>query len=247
MSNSLKRSVVLLTLLSLVATIVYRCLFIIDNNKNSNTLYGKINSATSEFYTFQLLNYRYDQLQFDNATNNVTGKCTYWHQIQTIIIIITIFGFIFNSGFSSFIVPDIVHYILLENPYLEFVTLLSIMSTIKHHQPKQLLIHTDCKVLRGQYWDKVVELNITQSNTMIKVNRIKRPKYIFGKKLSSVYHASDIARIDVLERFGGIYLDNDVYVIKSLHHFRKFEFVIGWPEDQFLGLFQKLKLPKKVH
>lgn len=132
--------------------------------------------------------------------------------------------------------PDIVHYILLENPYLEFVTLISILSTVKHHRPKLLLIHSDQRVLRGKYWDKVVQLNSTQSGTIIRLHRIKRPKYIYGKRLSSVYHASDIARTTVLQRFGGIYLDNDVYVVKPLHSFRKFEFVLGWPEGQFLGM-----------
>jgi len=36
-------------------------------------------------------------------------------------------------------------------------------------------------------------------------------------------------------KYGGIYLDNDVYVVQNLNKYRKFELVIGWDEGQFLG------------
>jgi len=36
-------------------------------------------------------------------------------------------------------------------------------------------------------------------------------------------------------KYGGIYLDNDVYVVQNLDKYRKFELVMGWDEGQFLG------------
>ena len=36
-------------------------------------------------------------------------------------------------------------------------------------------------------------------------------------------------------KYGGIYLDNDVYVIQNLDKYRKFEIAINWDEGQFLG------------
>lgn len=107
------------------------------------------------------------------------------------------------------------------------------MSVVRHHKPRLIMIHTDRKHLRGKYWDQVAQLNSSQ--TVILLNRIKRPIYIFDVKLSSVYHASDIVRIRTLRKYGGIYLDNDVYVIKPLHQFRRFELTLGWPENQFMG------------
>ena len=50
-----------------------------------------------------------------------------------------------------------------------------------------------------------------------------------------MHHGSDIERIRTLMKYGGIYLDNDVYVIKNLTKYRKFEFVLNWDENQFLG------------
>nr|XP_046915011.1 uncharacterized protein LOC124495637 [Dermatophagoides farinae] len=172
----------------------------------------KIKSNKFDNPLFAMIDYEHSHLEFDSAnSNNVTG-------------------------FNEYIVPDIVHYIQLENPFFDFITLISIMSTVRHHKPKLIMIHSDRKKLRGKYWQKIIELNSSKMiNTRIYLNKIPRPRYIFDRKLSSIYHASDIARFRVLRKYGGIYLDNDVYVVKPLHKFRRYEFVIGWPENQYLG------------
>ena len=36
-------------------------------------------------------------------------------------------------------------------------------------------------------------------------------------------------------KYGGIYLDNDVYVVQNLDKYRKFEMVIGWDNGKSLG------------
>jgi mannosyltransferase OCH1-like enzyme len=41
-----------------------------------------------------------------------------------------------------------------------------------------------------------------------------------------------VLRIEVLINYGGIYLDNDVYVVQSLEKFLKFEMVVSWDEPQ---------------
>jgi hypothetical protein len=67
---------------------------------------------------------------------------------------------------------------------------------------------------------------------------LEAPAEIFGQKLNEgwrFYHGSDIGRIHVLMKYGGIYVDNDAYVIRSLDKYRKFEFVINWDENQFMG------------
>jgi hypothetical protein len=72
----------------------------------------------------------------------------------------------------------------------------------------------------------------------IEVKYLEAPTEIFGQQLSEdfrLYHGSDIARIRVLMQYGGIYLDNDCFVIHSLDKYRKFECVVNWDEDQFLG------------
>jgi hypothetical protein len=57
---------------------------------------------------------------------------------------------------------------------------------------------------------------------------------IYGKLLNKGWldwHASDISRYNTLKEFGGIYIDSDVYIVKSMDIFRKFEMTINWDED----------------
>ena len=42
-------------------------------------------------------------------------------------------------------------------------------------------------------------------------------------------------RLLVLKKYGGIYLDNDIYVINKLDKYRHFEFVLGWPDGEWIG------------
>jgi hypothetical protein len=35
---------------------------------------------------------------------------------------------------------------------------------------------------------------------------LAKPTHVFGQQLASVHHASDVARIQILRKYGGIYL-----------------------------------------
>lgn len=133
------------------------------------------------------------------------------------------------TGYYYPIIPDIVHYVRFQNSELNFIDMVNIKSVYINHRPSQIIIHCDCHNLTGKYWDMVKDI------PGLSIQYKSKPNYIFGKHLSSVYHSSDIARLQILMKYGGIFLDSDVFVVKSLHHYRKFEFVIGWPPNQYLG------------
>ena len=46
-----------------------------------------------------------------------------------------------------------------------------------------------------------------------------------------VLYRSDVLRLLVLMHYGGIYLDNDVYVVRSLNKYRKYEMTVSWDRD----------------
>ena len=72
----------------------------------------------------------------------------------------------------------------------------------------------------------------------IHVLHLQVPTEIFGQKLNEkwrFYHGSDFCRIRILMEYGGIYLDNDSFVIRSLNKYRKFECVVNWDENQSIG------------
>ncbi|XP_035225252.1 uncharacterized protein LOC118197822 [Stegodyphus dumicola] len=133
------------------------------------------------------------------------------------------------TGFNYPIVPNIVHFVHFDSRDLTFIQVVSIKAVFFNHRPEKILIHCNCFSLKGKYWDMVKNISI------INILYIDKPTHIFEKPLSSVFHSSDIARLKILMEYGGIFLDTDTYVVKSLDYFRKFEMAIGWPPGQNLG------------
>jgi hypothetical protein len=111
-------------------------------------------------------------------------------------------------------------------------------AAMRNHRPDKFYYHTNIKnvTFEGKYWEWVK--NEKDLWSRIEVKYLEAPTEIFGQKLSKgwrFFHGSDIGRIRVLMQYGGIYLDNDCFVIHSLAKYRKFECVINWDERQFLG------------
>ncbi|XP_053205268.1 uncharacterized protein LOC128389671 isoform X1 [Panonychus citri] len=133
------------------------------------------------------------------------------------------------TGLGRLIVPNIVHLIQFDNPFISFITFLCIKAAIKFQSPDVLIIHTNEKQLNGKYWDRLKE------NEQIQVEKMVKPTEIFNLPLAHVYHSSDVARLIVLMKYGGIYIDSDLLILKDLNSFRRFECSIGWPENEFIG------------
>lgn len=53
------------------------------------------------------------------------------------------------------------------------------------------------------------------------------PEYIHGQRLAHMYHKADVAKMELLLKHGGIYLDYDVIVINSLTPLRSYDVAIG--------------------
>ena len=67
--------------------------------------------------------------------------------------------------------------------------------------------------------------------SIIKIHKIPFEHSIFGVEYGALHHhRSDIWRLQVLMNYGGIYFDNDVYVVNSLHKYRKYEMVVSWSD-----------------
>ncbi|CAH0393314.1 unnamed protein product [Bemisia tabaci] len=143
-------------------------------------------------------------------------------------------GFDHINGSLAAIVPNTVHYILFGTDSLNFISFLSMTSVLKIQNPDSILIHTDRDRLQGYYWDLVQNL-AKLKKTQIQLALIERPTHVFGQPLSSVYHMTDVARILVLMNFGGIYLDTDTIVLRSLNPLLKYEMVVGWPQKENIG------------
>lgn len=128
-------------------------------------------------------------------------------------------GFDNVSGVDHFIVPNIVHFIRFNKTEYSFVDYICLKAAFRNQRPDYLYIHTDVggENFRGKYWEwiqKDVELR-----SRIRFIPIEAPTEIFGQQLNKrwrLYHGSDIARAQIIMQYGGIYLDNDVFVIQNL-------------------------------
>lgn len=144
------------------------------------------------------------------------------------------------TGWPTNIVPDIVHYILFEKHHITYSNMLSLLSVVRIHQPAHIYIHCDCDEIEpgDQNWARVMRAVNETNKSTVQIMRIEKPTEINGIKIreeNANFHASDITRYRLMRQYGGIYLDNDVFVCQPLHQFRKFEFTLNWDEGQYMG------------
>lgn len=128
-------------------------------------------------------------------------------------------------------VPNIVHFVRLGDKPLSFVEVICIRAAWIQQSPDVLMIHCDnCSATRlSPFWKHIKDI------PRLSLRYVENPKFIFGKEFSSVQHASDVVRIKVLRKYGGIYLDGDAYLVRSLDKYRRYETAIGWPPGQYVG------------
>ena len=131
---------------------------------------------------------------------------------------------------GQYIVPNIVHFIFMEETYVSYIAAVCILAAFKNQRPDKILIHSNT-VLTGPHWEKI---KATKGLT-IEEHELVVPTEIFGKKLAHIWHAGDIVRIRILMMYGGIFLDNDTYLVRSLDCFRKYEMALGLDEKDFIG------------
>jgi len=101
-----------------------------------------------------------------------------------------------------------------------------------------ILFHTNCEP-NGIYWK---ELKKIAGKKLILVKK-SPPKKIWGNTVEVVEHQSDVIRLQVMLEVGGIYLDDDVIVLRSLDELRKNDMVLG--EENFDALANSVIIANK--
>ncbi|KAJ9587789.1 hypothetical protein L9F63_018772, partial [Diploptera punctata] len=143
-------------------------------------------------------------------------------------------GFNNETGVNEYIVPNIVHFVRFNQPEFSFVEAVTVLAAFKNQKPDKIMFHTDSSNFTGKHWEKIV----STPGLVYELVKTTIPDSIFNQKLNEgwqVYHGGDVTRIKTLMKYGGIYLDNDAYIIQSLDRFRKFEFTIGWDYKAAMG------------
>lgn len=128
-------------------------------------------------------------------------------------------------------VPSIVHFsfgMSGEPESFGLIQYLSVASALHVLKPQHAYLHC-LKAPVGLYWDLVKH--------HVEVNRARNVTMIFGNPVTHYAHKADIIRLEALMRYGGIYLDLDVFVLRPFADLLRYEFVMGQeidPDSQYV-------------
>ncbi|KAI0211210.1 hypothetical protein LSAT2_003966 [Lamellibrachia satsuma] len=122
---------------------------------------------------------------------------------------------------SDFVVPNIVHFIWFgKDRKMSFVHYISILSAHKIQRPDAIFVHCDHLPV-GDWWQRLWR------RVPLKLVHREAPRDIHNQTLMHMYHRADVAKIQILMEYGGIYLDYDVIVVRSLDPLRKYDVTLG--------------------
>lgn len=133
------------------------------------------------------------------------------------------------TGFKS--VPSVVHYVWYRKGELTFNTFTSILSVIRFVKPCTIIFHGD-KIPFGKYWDYIVSL----FPNIIHMKRILSSAP-FGETFAYNEHIRDVARLEALLFYGGIYIDVDQLVVKSVAPYRRYPIFMSYLNNGLIGCF----------
>ena len=128
--------------------------------------------------------------------------------------------------------PNIIHYIFglkeQTEPFL-FVYYLSIYSNIIINNPNKIYFHYQYEPY-GIWWDKI--------KPYLHMNYINAENLYWGKKkIKKTAHKADKLRLEILYKYGGIYMDIDTIsyqpYLEKIYNFSKYDFILGIQEENY--------------
>ncbi|XP_064454789.1 uncharacterized protein LOC135366069 isoform X2 [Ornithodoros turicata] len=112
-----------------------------------------------------------------------------------------------DTGFMDFVVPNVIHYVR-NGGNVTFWEAVSLRSAYLNHGPDQIVLHCDPCKLGGRYAEWIEGIPL--------LRRLHTTDSKLREDMESV-------RTKIVSQFGGIALDDDMFVIRSLHRFRRME------------------------
>ncbi|XP_070554334.1 uncharacterized protein [Ptychodera flava] len=122
----------------------------------------------------------------------------------------------------NLLVPNIIHYVWFGRHDFHFHHFLSIKSALHIQKAEKIMFHTDATPT-GVWWEKAKKI----AGSKLNVTRLEQPTEVFGRALPKVHYRSDVARLQVLLQYGGIFIEEDTLIVRSLDAIRHFPFTMG--------------------
>lgn len=118
-------------------------------------------------------------------------------------------------------IPKIVHFVYGmrdPEPTLDLIHYIAIKSAHDTLKPEKIMFH---------YHHMPVGENFERARPMLTLNKVPMVERVFDRPVSHYAHRADVVRLQVLEKYGGIYLDLDVISLKSVDHLLNKEFIMA--------------------
>jgi glycosyltransferase involved in cell wall biosynthesis len=126
------------------------------------------------------------------------------------------------------LIPNIIHYIYglkKQTEEFPFIYYISILSNKIINKPYIIFFHYQYEPY-GKWWDEAKKL--------VSLNYIDTTNIYWGKKKIIKYaHKADKIRLEMLYKYGGIYMDIDTITIKSYKNLMNNNFIIGIQEENY--------------
>jgi hypothetical protein len=127
-------------------------------------------------------------------------------------------------------IPNTIHFIFgMDEQFggkpFSYIHYLAVRSALAVNKPDQIVLHYAFEP-STEWWEAV--------KPYVVLNRVTPPSTVFGKPLRHYAHRSDILRLDIMRCEGGIYLDMDVFCVRSLSPLRSHSAVMGAELNQGL-------------
>ncbi|XP_012941552.1 uncharacterized protein LOC106012621 [Aplysia californica] len=122
--------------------------------------------------------------------------------------------YIRQNCYDDYPIPNIVHWLYFADGTLDLRKAVPFYSVFSILKPCLVLLHGN-HFLPGPYWDAL----IPHAPNLVHVPRSPQT-HIHGRKIVHVANQADIARLEVLQEFGGLYLDNDEIILRPVDIFR---------------------------
>ena len=85
------------------------------------------------------------------------------------------------------------------------------------HQKVSFCLHP--QALHSTRWNKLKAI----VGNRLQFREVHKPTHVFGSPIGNVYHANDVYKINVALKEGGIFVDEDTFIVKNLNHLRQYE------------------------
>lgn len=115
-------------------------------------------------------------------------------------------------------IPSIFHFIYVGGRPFSFIHFLAIYTAWKVNRPECIYFH-HTEEPSGPWWQK--------ARPLLTLNRVEPVHEIHGRPIKYPAHMADVIRLEMLDQYGGIYLDLDVISLNPFRPLQDHDFVMG--------------------